>query len=141
MIEAGDYITEWVSERMPDNLGFNNGIGIGVVKNGAIICGIVYDNYQPALKSIFASIAIDGKIGLQKNFLIQLFEYPFNSLGCKRLNALIKASNQPSINLARRLGFNLEGILRNAAVDDTDLLLFGMLKGECRWLSKNTLNS
>lgn len=131
---TGDFIVQWVNERMPHkDIGFNNPVGVGFIKDNVLVGGVVYDNYLPQLKSICASIALDKPI-LNKTILKQLFSYPFETLGVNRINCNIESNNTASIKLCSRLGFGHEGTMRKASPDGRDILIFGMLKEECKWL-------
>jgi hypothetical protein len=68
-----------------------------------------------------------------------VFQYVFNRLGAARTTGLIKLSNRPARNLAEHLGFELEGVLREAFVDD-DLCVYGFLRQDYeahRWFRTN----
>ena len=47
--------------------------------------------------------------------MAELTRYAFNNLKCKRVYIEASQTNQPSINLAKRLGFTHEGTLQNYA--------------------------
>lgn len=70
---------------------------------------------------------------LRKQFLRALARYVFVQLGCDRLTGRIPANRPDAIKLGERLGFTHEGTLRRAHAG-TDILIYGMLKEECRWL-------
>ena len=65
-------------------------------------------------------------------FLNLLHDYIFNQLKCVRVTALIDASNETAIKQAERVGFQLEGRLREGA-EDGDKLVYGMLKKDYRY--------
>jgi RimJ/RimL family protein N-acetyltransferase len=70
---------------------------------------------------------------LRKSFLRACARYVFLQLGCDRITGRIPANRPQAIRLGERLGFRHEGTLRRAH-QGTDILIFGMLKEECRWL-------
>lgn len=65
-------------------------------------------------------------------FLNLLYDYIFEQLKCVRVTALIDASNETAIKQAERVGFQLEGRLREGA-EDGDKLVYGMLKKDYRY--------
>jgi RimJ/RimL family protein N-acetyltransferase len=73
----------------------------------------------------YATEAVKGAMGLL-----------FTDLGAGKLEILTKATNEPSIAVARRCGFLEEGRLRERSRTNTgeavDLLVFGMLRTEYR---------
>ena len=56
----------------------------------------------------------------------------FESLRCKRLTALTKHHSRMDW-MMDRLGFEQEGCLRRYYSDDSDAIVWGMLKEECPW--------
>lgn len=72
--------------------------------------------------------------GVTRGLLRLVAQYSFEMLGCKRITCRVKASNGRMVELMHRLGFTLEGRLREA-VDGVDVLVFGMLKRECKWVA------
>ena len=65
-------------------------------------------------------------------FLNLLHDYIFDQLKCVRVTALIDASNQVAIKQAERVGFKLEGRLREGS-EDGDKLVYGMLKKDYKY--------
>ena len=65
-------------------------------------------------------------------FCSRMFFHGFITLQASRLTASIEASNVLCQRLAAKTGFRLEGCLKG--FDFGDLLIFGMSKGECKWV-------
>lgn len=97
-----------------------------------IIGAIVYNNWRG--RSIEAHWAGD-RGWLTRGTLERMFRFPFEFLGVGRMVGAIPARNEHAAGIAERLGFVREGIAREAEDDGGDLILFGMLKRECRWLA------
>lgn len=91
---------------------------------------VVYNNY--AHRNINMSIATTSPKWASRGFLKAMFHYPFEQLDCRRVTGITAASNMKTIDLLERLGFIYEGRLREFFGEDA--LVYGMLKGECRWL-------
>lgn len=70
---------------------------------------------------------------LTRGFLRSLARYVFVQLGCERVTGRIPADRPLAAALGKRLGFTHEGTLRRGH-NGNDILIFGMLKEECRWL-------
>jgi len=114
--------------------GFDQPCGIAIIKNDKLIGGVVFDNYRPSAKTVSVSIALDDKRALDRESLRLLFDYGFNQLQCNRMTTMIDSENDKSIKLCSSLGFVQEGCLRSASPTGNDLVIFGMLKEECKWL-------
>lgn len=72
---------------------------------------------------------------LSRPHLRDIFAFPFSTIGVRRINGLIPKRNKQARKIAERLGFKLEGTLRGADDDGRDLMIYGMLRRECRWLT------
>ena len=106
---------------------------LGVEENGQLIAGVVFNLYNgPSICMHVA--AVPGKAWLTKDFLYRCFAYPFIQLKCNRVTGLVRVDNLQAQNFDEKLGFVREGVLRKAATDGTDMIIYGMLKEECRWL-------
>ena len=77
-------------------------------------------------------IAAAAKHWFTPEFCRKMFFHGFITLRASRLTASIEASNLPCQRLAAKTGFRLEGCLRGFGFGD--LLMFGMSKGECKWV-------
>lgn len=62
------------------------------------------------------------------------FAYPFRQLGLARVTGMVDATNQRVIAMDQKMGFRIEGCMRNA-LGDRDVIVMGMTKEECRYLS------
>jgi RimJ/RimL family protein N-acetyltransferase len=137
MIVTGPDIAKWAEARM-GGYGFDNPMGFGIIRQDKLVGAVVYDNYRPAAKSVFVSIALDYKAALTKPLIAQVFNYAFYDLGCNRIQAMIDENNHPSLELCRRLGFSKEGELREASPSGSNLFLFALLKRENRWSTRQS---
>lgn len=73
-----------------------------------------------------------------RRFLSSVFWYVFRQLNCSRCTAMVAASNIRAFRMNLRLGFQLEGVIRNA-LGDQDVLALGMLTDECKWLGESNV--
>lgn len=73
---------------------------------------------------------------LSRTALAVFFSYPFQELGLRRVTALVAKKNKKSRKLCEDLGFSQEGRLRQAAVNGDDLIVYGLLRKDCRWLKE-----
>lgn len=77
-------------------------------------------------------VAAAAKHWFTPEFCRKMFFHGFITLRASRLTASIEAGNIPCQRLAAKTGFRLEGCLRG--FEFGDLLIFGMSKGECKWV-------
>lgn len=127
-------VAEWVSDKLfgnPNEFG-DKFTSIGIVNNGKLIAGIVYNNHR--CNSIEMSIAtLDPRWATRHN-LGALFRYPFTQLNLGRVEAHCSTSNKGAIVFLEKLGFVREGEHRGASYDGTNAYSYSLLKSECRWI-------
>ena len=70
---------------------------------------------------------------LTRSFLRCCALYTFVQLGCDRVTGRLPANREAGRKIAERVGFTHEGTIRRGH-NGTDILIYGMLKEECRWL-------
>ena len=111
-------------------------LGAGVLRDGALVGGVVYNNYHvlPLGSWCEISVATDDPACLTRAVLRAVFRYPFVQLGVSRLQAECAATNTRCVSLLKRVGFQLEGTARRAYDGEEDSLMFSMLPEECRWV-------
>lgn len=115
---------------MPDYIGWSGPYqAIGYEVAGELKGGVVFTQYT--VTNITLTTVLEAP--LTRRFLRAVFYYPFLQLQVRRVTALINSRNRASRKLVEKAGFVKEGRLRDAAVDD-DVIVYGMLKRECRWI-------
>lgn len=130
--EQDDRVIPWVGKRVDED-NFGSAVSIGLEEDGELIAGVVFNMYQK--HSIWMHVAAEpGKRWLTRDYLYRCFAYPFLQLNCNRITGIVRKDNLAAQKFDEHLGFKKEGILRKGADDGTDLILYGMLKEECRWL-------
>ena len=131
----GEHIVDYVRRKISDKISFQNPTGIGLAdESGKILLGVVIDNHRIESNSVCISLAISDKKHFTRKFIKQIFRFIFTELKIDRITAMIESSNDRSLSAIKRLGFEHEGIMRKASYNKQDLHVFGMLKGECRWI-------
>lgn len=105
---------------------------LGCYRGDRIIGAVLFNHWRG--RTIEAHWA--GERGwLSRHSIKAIFAFPFLALGVARVTALIPAGLKDARDVAERLGFTVEGLLREAEDDGSDLLVYGMLRRECRWLT------
>ena len=106
-------------------------IGVAILVDSRIEGGLVFRNYKGHDMEI--AMAFDTPRAFTKGVIKFTFSYIFGQHDCARCTALIKRSNKRSRRLVEGLGFVLEGKARQGYDGIEDLMIYGMLKQECRW--------
>lgn len=139
IFEPKERIAEYVIQRIgsdntPDDL-FRY-VTIGLIKDNKLVAGLIYYDYTGTSISVHIG-GHPNKRWLTKELLKVMFHYPFIQLGVNRITGYVAAKNKDAIKFDEKLGFVREGVLRKATKDD-DLIVYGMLREECRWINKET---
>lgn len=126
-------VAAWVGARIPHFALHDGQTAIGVVKEDRLVAGAVYERWNGV--HVEASIAAEpGARWADRRTLHALFHYPFVTLGCLALTALVPSSNPVSLNLVTKMGFEPEALIRYAAWDGSTLIAMKMLRERCRWI-------
>ena len=125
------HILEWAS----DVIGFpfrDDAKVIGASFDGDLRAVVVYDGFSECDCNMH--IASDGSARwLSRGFLRAVFAYPFIQLGLRRVTGLVPAKNERALNFDLRLGFEHEGLCRDALPDD-DIIVLGMRRSVCPYI-------
>lgn len=123
----------WAQTQIPDCVFRDDAHAIGLTENGAYRGVVVFDSFTTT--SCWVSVASDGsKRFITREFIVRVFAYPFLQLGYPRINSLASVLNAPAVRFNEQFGWQREGVMRNAGAKGEDMIMFGMLREECRWL-------
>lgn len=124
----------WAAERIGISGFRRDAYSIGLERDGALVAVVVYDNFSDCDCNMH--LASDGsRRWMNKELLLAAFAYPFTQLGLRRLTGLVDTRNAGALQLNAHLGFVREGLCRHA-LPDSDLVVLGMLREECRFISE-----
>lgn len=127
-------ILSWVAPQIgEDVLDLPGAQTIGLEEDGELIAGVLFTMYNgPSICMHVA--AVPGKRWMTRDYLFRCFAYPFLQLECRRVTGLVREDNLVAQRFDEHLGFKREGVIRQGCDDGTNMLLYGMLKAECRYL-------
>lgn len=126
-------VNDWVSSKIYGRDRFPpDAPSIGLLENGRIVGGVVYTMYTG--NGIMMNVAGGYKGWINRAFIRAAFAYPFKQLGCTRVSGLVRVDNFAAQKFDERLGFKREGLVRRGDDDGTDLIMYGMLREECKWI-------
>lgn len=125
MIIVGEKAARFVSER----LGF--GLcppysAMGIEQKGAVVAGVIFNHFEGS--DVHVSIA---GTGWTPGFMRAVGHYVFNQLDCERMTAITEF---PEIcRIAKRMGGEVEGKLRNHFGYGRDGTIIGILRADYRF--------
>jgi RimJ/RimL family protein N-acetyltransferase len=137
------YDTERVMQFVADRTGeerYDNCAAIGLEEDGQLIAGVVFQNHCGP--NVLMHVASDGsRRWMTPAYLCACFRYPFESLKVRRITGLVRVDNVAAQKFDEHLGFVREGLMRQAASDGTDMIVYGLLKKDCKYLDGRYLES
>jgi len=107
-------------------------IGFVRADTNALVGGVTFAGYTGS--EIWGSIWVDDPIMWTRTNLRHMFDYPFNVCKVRRLAAIVKGDNNKSLRVIKKMRFQQEGVSRQFFGPETDGVLFGMLREECKWI-------
>jgi RimJ/RimL family protein N-acetyltransferase len=120
-------------ERDPNCKPFGPCYAIGVLdQNNTLIAGVVYHAWAPDFQSVELSFAADTPRWLTRNLICELLAYPFETLGCNRINAYTPKKNREARGFIDKFGFRREGCATDGFGPCEDAIISRLLKRE--WL-------
>jgi RimJ/RimL family protein N-acetyltransferase len=125
LIVVGEKPAKFVSDRI--------GFGLcppysamGIERKGEIVAAVLFNNFEGA--DVHVSIAGQG---WTPGFMRAVGHYAFNQLDCERMTAI---TEQPAIcKIAKRMGGEVEGRLRNHFGLGRDGIIIGILRADYRF--------
>ena len=130
-IVSGPEVGHWTADKMNGSFSSATGTAIGLEKDGSLIAGVMYENWNQ--KSITAHMAITGR--LTRSFLGAIFRYAFEKCGVHKVILPISSGNVKSTKFVQKLGFTEEARICDAALDG-DVILYTLKKNDCRYLGE-----
>lgn len=126
-------VLEFVTPRVDAEKFSDEARAIGLENDGELIAGVVFEGKNGT--NIFMHVASDGsRHWMTPAYMAACFRYAFVQEECSRITGLVRADNVDAQRFDEHLGFKREGQLRAACTDGTDLVVYGMLKSECRYI-------
>lgn len=125
-------VAAWVARRVPNYRPDPDPKALGVIKGGKMVAGVVYERWNGV--HCEATIAVTDRAALDRRTMFSLFDYPFRQLDCRAISVLVSMSNLESLNLATKMGFEPQAIIKHAAPDGSPLIVLQQYRETCRWL-------
>lgn len=131
--EPIDEMVAWAESRIEDCRFRPDATAIGLRSATGYHAVVVFDSFTTT--GCWVSVASDGTARwMTREFIIKVFAYPFIQLLYPRLNSFVSERNEAAIRFNESFGFKREGLMREAGGQGEDLIVYGMLRRECRWL-------
>lgn len=137
---ADAQVIAWVAERIEGYCASPGAKALGVVRGESLVAAVTYENFNGVhVESCIA--AMPGAGWASRRVLRHLFGYPFVQLGCRAISVSAGTDNLPSINLATKMGFKPEALIRYAAPSGADMVVLKMMREDCPWIGRESAGS
>lgn len=103
---------------------------IGVVRNGRLIGGILYNGYQGSN----VDVTVWGPRAFGRDTILIGFHYAFEQLKCERITVRTKRSNKLMQKIAPKLGLKFECVSPRFFGRNEDAIVYRVFRDECRWM-------
>lgn len=129
-------VAGWVGARLGFPVeAFGPYTATAIVRGGEIIAGVVWHNYREHM--IEVSVAADDARWASPKILGALLAYPFEQLGVRRVQAIVRRRNARSRKFVEGIGFKYEGKARRGWDGRQDAVIYSMLPEEAaKWLER-----
>lgn len=135
IFNADEALASWAGRQLRMEIAKPN-TSIGVAHKGQLVAAAVFNNFRwPNIEITFVTTSARwASPGAVKAIL----RYPFLQLRCKRVTAIIEATNQPARAFLCRLGFKLEGTHPDVFVSGA-AETYGLLRQDAtRWVAEES---
>ncbi|HUU25582.1 MAG TPA: GNAT family protein [Methyloceanibacter sp.] len=134
-------LLSWAEERLSSTVFSRNGtalpgkevgsgaLPVAVMRGDKIAAVIIYHQHRGA--SLEMTNAADTPRWATKGVIAELLSYPFEVLGCRRIEAIVRADNVRARRFDEGIGFEQEGIMREK-FEDCDGIMYSLTKRD--WL-------
>lgn len=134
LYDADAMVADWVHAQIPQLIEpFRDPKAMGIMDRGVFIAGVVWHDYTG--HDLHLSAAAASPRWARKGVMRAIFHYPFVQLGCRRVTATTGSGNVRLHRFVEGIGMMREGVLRQAMPDGTDLVVYGLLCADCRWIN------
>jgi RimJ/RimL family protein N-acetyltransferase len=127
-----DGLARWVASRIPHvgDAGFGPCQAIGIAREGRLVAGVVFHDWQPAALTLQLSMAADTPLWASRAVLRGLFAYAFVTAGVHKLWTATPHDAARVLRFNRGVGLKPEATLRHHFGPRRHAVVSSMLRAE-----------
>jgi RimJ/RimL family protein N-acetyltransferase len=131
VIVIGEHVCWWVAEKTGHSYYSNSGQGIGIEKDGEIVCGVMFEGFNG--QSIQIHVAMNPDAKMNREWIFVVFDYAFRQLKVNKIIGIVDSTNDKALRFDRHIGFVDEAVIKDAGKHG-DLCILTMTRQQCRFL-------
>ena len=126
----------WISNHISGGAIYNiEHFSFGVYNDENKLVGVYqFANHLEEQRQVDIQVALTDPRAVNRSIMRMIFSYAFDYLAVRRINAHVSVNNTRSIKTCLRAGYQIDGILRQGGIFGEDVILFGMLRSDCRFI-------
>ena len=133
IFDQKERIGAWVAEQVNQTADWGSFYAMGIIREDAVIAGVVLNNLNGANATCHIAIASPTKM------IVPLFEhfcdYAFRQCKLKRITGMVPSNEPKILAFDKHLGFEEEFVMKDGA-PGADMHILVMRPDTCRWLRK-----
>lgn len=133
--DQSERVVAFMREQLQFDPAWNTDVqAIGIEdETGRLLAGICYEGFTLCDVNMHVASLPGVKNWTSREAFVRVFHYPFVDMGLRRVTGLVPSKNKRAMRLDLHMGFQVEGVMRNALPDD-DMIVLGLLRENCRFL-------
>jgi len=121
IFDEPERVASWVADQMKGGAVWSEYYAMGAEKNGNIVSGVVFENYNTFNANVHIAVSKPSKLLLE--LLDHAYCYAFDTCKLKRLTGLVEADNEKAFKLDLHIGFEVEAVMKNAGSSGQDVFI------------------
>ena len=131
--DSDNYVTNWICRGLNTKTDWvKDHVTFGVIKNNHLLAGLIFHDIEIG-KMLYWTIYARDKHWCTRRILKEFMRIAFEVFEVRRINILVDTDNEPCLSFVKKLGFQLEGCLRNFGDEGQNRFILGLLKSENKY--------
>lgn len=121
IFDEKERVGSWVADQVGQRSTWGSFYAMGAEVNGELVSGVVFNNFNESNATAHIACSKPNKLFLE--LLDHSALYAFKHCGLKRLTGLVEADNEKALKLDQHIGFEIEGVMRQAGSTGQDVIV------------------
>lgn len=118
VFDEKERVGAWVADQVGQRCTWGSFYAMGAEVNGELVSGVVFNNYNDTNATCHIACSKPNKLFLE--LLDHAYLYAFQRCKLRRLTGFVDADNHKALKLDLHIGFQVEGMMREAGSEGQD---------------------